>query len=190
VQMTAATTPTQRLTSNARSTFPLSPGQVRVSSKIVSGNERTNAGKKKPIPRSVGCTQLSVCRVRPEAANRRKCIPIDNPPTAREHIKSSPRTLDQKATSGFLKSLSISKANSNGSRLVTAAIVPSIPAVMRLAIVVTTILSMREAPRTERVKPIAKAALMTAPTFVLDKRYPTSAFKGCYRRTFLRRLCI
>jgi hypothetical protein len=140
VQMIDATTPTQALAPNATPSFPSSRGQVRLTQSTLSGSENTNPGKKNPIPRSTGITQPLLSGLRPEAENRRECIPTHSAATAIEHIRSSPRTLGQNGMSGFPKSLNISNAYPRGRTLPNTATAPRIPAIMRLAISVTTIL--------------------------------------------------
>jgi len=134
VQMIAAATPTDALALNARPIFPLSPGHLRLTQSMVIGSENTNPGKKDPIPRSIGFATLLVCSLRPVNANPRKRIPSQNPGSAIEHMRTTPRTLGQNEVSGLLKSLNISNAYPSGRKLPNAAVAPNIPRTMRLAI--------------------------------------------------------
>ena len=122
VQIIAAATPIQTLKPTAaKKLFSI---LVSLESRIVRGSENTNPGKKKAIPRSMELAKLLVCAIRPETANRTKRTPSHSAGIAIEHITIWPRF-------GLLKS---SKAYHRGKKLANTAMVPSAPAIMRLAI--------------------------------------------------------
>lgn len=114
--------------------FSIITRPAMVTHSMAIGSENMNAGKKEPIPSSIGLAKLLLSLVRPDHANRRKRIPIHNPGSAIEHMRNSPRTLGQREMSGFLKVLKYLECVPQRQALPNAAIAPNIPRTMRLAI--------------------------------------------------------